>query len=203
MRVFFLLVLLAGLGASVGYPWVIKNMGGHDIGTWHVYDTANGFQPASVALKSTDAPINVDIEMTTENTPNLQGDGAVLTLVADTGGRTVLAQPLTFEAAKPRDVNPQFGERAYRDSAGVLSDVEDATYRFVVGPGDAEGVTVKSAELILRRQVLAADGRVQPVGYALTAIGFVGFVLAMTRRGGTPGNPNSQPPPPRWGRGAS
>ena len=34
------------------------------------------------------------------------------------------------------------------------------------------------------------------------AIGFIGFVLALRRGGGTPPNPNSQPPPPRWGRAA-
>lgn len=204
MRIFFFLILLGGLAASVGYPWMMKNAGSHDIGAWHAYDNVKGYQPIDVPLKSSDAPINVEIEITTEGAPNLRGNGAVLTLVADTGGRTVLAQPVTFETSKPRDVNPQFGEKVYRDSAGTIATVEDATYRFVVGPGDAEGVTVKSAELFLTTQTMAPDGRVQPIGYALTAIGFIGFVLAMTKRGsGNPPNPNSQPPQRRWGRGGT
>ena len=204
MRVLFFLIFLAGLAAGFGYPWAVRNVGGHDLGTWHIYDAVKGYQPAEVTLKSGDAPVNVEIEMTTQGTPNLQGSGAVLTLVADSGGRTVLAQPLTFATSKPRDTNPQLQEKIYRDSAGVIDKVEDASYRFTVGPGDAEGVTVKSAELILRSQTMAVDSRVQPIGFALTAIGFIGFVLALTRRGGgTPSNPNSQPPPKRWGRGAA
>ncbi|GLS32377.1 hypothetical protein SAMN04488498_11756 [Mesorhizobium albiziae] len=204
MRVLFFLIFLIGLAAGFGYPWAVRNVGGHDLGTWHVYDAVKGYQPAEVALKSGDAPVNVEIEMTTQGTPNLQGSGAVLTLVADSGGRTVLAQPLTFATSKPRDTNPQLQEKIYRDSAGVIDTVEDASYRFTVGPGDAEGVTVKSAELILRSQTMAVDSRVQPIGFALTAIGFIGFVLALTRRGGgTPSNPNSQPPPKRWGRDAA
>ena len=202
MRVFFFLVFLVGLAAGVGYPCAIRNFGGRDIGSWNVYDSVKGYQPAEVPLKPTDAPVNVTIEMTTAGMPNLGGNGAVLTLVADTGGRTMLAQPLTFETAKPRDTNPQLQEKVYRESAGVISEVEDATYRFVVGPGDAEGISVKSADLILRSETMAIDGRVQPVGFALTAIGFIGFVLAWTRRG-PPSNPNSQPPPRRWGRGAT
>ncbi len=204
MRVLFFLIFLAGLAAGFGYPWAVRNVGGHDLGTWHIYDAVKGYQPAQVTLKSGDAPVNVEIEMTTQGTPNLQGSGAVLTLVADSGGRTVLAQPLTFATSKPRDTNPQLQEKIYRDSAGVIDTVEDASYRFTLGPGDAEGVTVKSAELILRSQTMAVDSRVQPIGFALTAIGFIGFVLALTRRGGgTPSNPNSQPPPKRWGRGAA
>jgi hypothetical protein len=39
----------------------------------------------------------------------------------------------------------------------------------------------------------------------MMAVGFIGFVLSLRGRGdgGTPPNPNSQPPPPRWGRGAA
>jgi hypothetical protein len=204
MRIFFFLVFLIGLAAGVGYPWVLENVAARDVGSWHVYDNVKGYQPVEVPLKSGNAPLRVEVEMTTEGQPNLRGNGTVLTLVADAGGRTILAQPLTFETAKPRDTNPQTQEKVYRDSAGVIGEVEDATYRFVVGPGDAEGVTVKSAELILRTETLPADARIQPAGFVLTAIGFIGFVLAWRRRGGgTPSNPNSQPPARRWGRGGA
>lgn len=201
MRVFFFLVFLAGLAASVGYPWAMRNVGGHDIGTWHVYDSALGNQITTVPLQASDAPVNVEVEITTSGTPNFAGGGAVLTLVVDSGGRTVLAQPVTFATSKPRDTNPQLQEKIYRDSAGVIDTVADGPYRFTIGAGDAEGVAVKSAELILRSGPKAIDGRVQPVGFALTAIGFIGFVLAW--RGRTPSNPNSQPPARRWGRGGT
>jgi hypothetical protein len=203
-RIFFFLVLLAGLGLGFGYPYLVENLGGHDLGNWRLYEESQGYQPVDVDLKASDAPVRVLVEMSTVGQPVLNGDGAVLTLTADHESRTVLAETLAFEEARPRETNPQTQERIYRDNAGLIPEVEDGTYRFTLGPGDAEGVTVKSAELILRSEVAAPDGRVQPAGYVLTAVGFIGFVLAMRRRGGgTPPNPNSQPPAPRWGRRGS
>jgi hypothetical protein len=204
MRIFFFLVFLIGLAAGIGYPWIMENVSGRDVGSWQVYDDVEGYQPVDVPLKSADAPLAVEVEMVTEGQPDLSGDGAVLTLVADAGGRTVLAQPLTFKTARPRDINPQMQEKAYRESAGVIGELDEATYRFIVGPGDAEGVVVKSVALILRTEILPADGRIQPAGFVLAVIGFVGFVLAWRRRSdGTPSNPNSQPPARRWGRGGT
>ena len=48
----------------------------------------------------------------------------------------------------------------------------------------------------------ACDERVQPVGFSLMAIGFIGLVLALRARPRRPQNPNSQPPPPA-GAGAA
>ncbi len=59
---------------------------------------------------------------------------------------------------------------------------------------------MRSVDLILRRGAAKLDARIQPVGFALMAIGFIGLVLAL-RAGRRNKNPNSQPPP-RWGRGS-
>jgi hypothetical protein len=112
----------------------------------------------------------------------------------------VLAEMLTFNEAKPQEKSPQLREKIYRDEAGVIVDIEDGDYTFTVGRGDAEDIQIQSVELVLRGGAGAVDPRAQPVGYALSAIGFIGLVLAL-RRGKRERNPNSQPPPPRWGRG--
>ena len=52
------------------------------------------------------------------------------------------------------------------------------------------------------RHGIEADGRAQPIGFSLMAIGFVGLVLSLKRGRSHQENPNSQPPAPRWGRGA-
>jgi hypothetical protein len=204
MRMFFFLVLLAGLALGFGYPLAIEKLAARKLGVWHAYDNASGFQPLDVPLKAGDAPVRVSVEMVTVGQPKLTGNGAILTLTADVGGRTVLAEPLTFEGAKPRDTNPQTDERAYRTSVGVIDEVENATYTFTFGPGDAEDVSVSSADLVLQSELLASGNRIRPAGFVLAAIGFIGLMLALTRRGGgAPPNPNSQPPPRRWGRGGS
>lgn len=199
MRVFFFLILLIGTAIGIGYPYVILNFSAHDIGKWRVYDAVTGSLPAHPQLTENDAPLRVVVDMTTTGARNLPSEQAVLTLTASSGGRTVLAEALSFSDATPREVNPQTQERVFRDTAGILDTVASGDYLFTLGLGDAEGISIRYVDLILRREPIL-DERLQPAGFALMAVGFIGFVLAM-RRGGKAENPNSQPPRPRWGRG--
>jgi hypothetical protein len=202
MRALFLLILLAGIGAALGYPWAVNNFAGAEIGRYPAYARGGPFTPVSVDLEAGDAPVRVLVDMTALGQTNMQTDRTALTLTAATGGATVLADTLTFASTTARDVNPQLQERIYRDTAGLIDPVKPGTYVFTLGPGDAEDIVIKSVDLILRREAVAVDARIQPVGYALMAVGFIGLVLAFRRRkaAAEERNPNSQPPPPRWGR---
>lgn len=190
MRLLFLLILLAGVGIGAIYPWTLRNFSGAEIGTWRVYQDGQ-FRPQDVPLKSTDAPVRVLVDRT------------VLTLTAAHDGKTALAATLKFTGnPKPREQSPQITDRIFRDEAGLLPEVSDGVYTFTVGQGDADDIQIKAVDLVLRSGVKAIDPRLQPIGFSLIAIGFIGLVLAFRhRRGGRPENPNSQPPPPRWGRG--
>jgi hypothetical protein len=132
----------------------------------------------------------------------------VLTLTVSSGGKTVLAAPLTFEDAVARDDTPQTPQMIYRTLAGVIETVEaDAPpYTFTIGRGDADEIDIARVDLLLQRAAQKVDPRAIPVGYIVLAVGAILFVLSF-RGGGSapPANPNSQPPPPpsRWGRGAS
>src|SRR5690606_20114045 len=140
------------------------------------------FRPVTVALSSADEPVRVLVDMTAVAPPEFALGRTVLTLTATTGGRTVLAETLSFNEAKPQERSPQLREKIYRDEAGILTDIEPGDYIFVVGQGDAEDIQIRSVDLILRRGAGALDPRLQPVGFALTAIGFIGLVLSMRRR---------------------
>lgn len=201
MRIFFFLVLLAGIGLGIAYPWAAANLAGNEIATLELDRSASGFEPAEAALDPSEAPVRVHVEMTA---PRFQPseEGRVLTLTASTGGRTVLAETLDFAGESPRQESPQASEATYRDLAGMIDPVDGDVYIFTAGPGDAEGVEIGAVRIVLRSGGLPLDPRAPPVGYALIAIGFIGFVLALMR-GRRPKNPNSQPPRPRWGRGAS
>ncbi|MCX7304708.1 MAG: hypothetical protein NTV73_10270 [Hyphomicrobiales bacterium] len=200
MRAFFLLLVIGGIGASFVYPWAITSFSGHEIGTWRVYESGGAFSPVVTKLAAADAPVRVLVDMIAVAPPEFAQSSTVLTVTAATGGRTVLAEPVSFFEAKPQEKSPQLREKAYRDEAGVISEIADGDYSFVVGQGDAEDIRIKSVDLVLRGGAATVDARAQPLGYAATAIGFIGLVLAM-RRGRRERNPNSQPPPPRWGRG--
>jgi hypothetical protein len=201
MRVLLFLVFLIGLAVGVGYPYVIRNFSGHEIGTWRVYDQGAGFKPADAKLAATDAPVRVVVDLTAIAAPTVKDRQSALTVTVATGGRTILAETLNFSKAKVIDDSPQTAEKIYRDQAGVISDVTDGDYTFTVRPGDADNIDMVSVDLVLLGGAGAYDERAQPIGLTLMAVGFIGFVLAMRRRGQPPQNPNSQPPKPRWGRG--
>jgi hypothetical protein len=202
MRTIFFLILLAGAGAAFGYPRYVTNFSGREIGTWPVFERGGQFQPVTTRLSRDDEPVRVLVDMTAVAPPEFAQAGTALTITASTGdGRTVLAEPLSFSEAKPQEKSPQLREKIYRDEAGILTDITGGDYTIVVGQGDAEGIQIRSVDLILRAGAGAIDPRAEPVGYALLAIGFIGLVLSLRRRRGE-SNPNSQPPPPRWGRGA-
>lgn len=202
VRLIFFLLLLGGLAAAA-VPWVSDELLARSIGRWPVYDNVTGFLPAQTSLKAADAPLAVVVDMTTVGPTDLQADRAVLTMTATVDGRTVMAEALTFADVAARDTNPQTAEKVFRQQAGVLEEITTGSYLFEFGMGDAEGVTVRRVELSLKRFGVAYDPRLQPGGFAAIAIGFIGLVLSF-RRGSDkpPNNPNSQPPPPRWGRNA-
>ena len=201
MRSLFLLILLAGTGLGIIYPWATTNFSGHEIGTYRVYDRGGSFRPVDVALATADAPVRVLVDLTTLAPPVAQPARAILTMTASTRGETVLAQALNFYDTTPRERSPQLPDPVFRDDAGLIRDVKAGSYRFVVAQGDNDNVQIQRVDLILRSGAGEADIRAQPTGLSLMAVGFIGLVLSL-RRKRNPENPNSQPPAPRWGRGA-
>lgn len=201
MRFLFVLILLAGTGIGLIYPWAMTNFSGREIGTWRVYEQGR-FKPLTVSLSGRDAPVRVLVDLTARAERIVSQQRTVLTLTAASNGRTVLASTLQFNHSdNPRQVSPQLPDKIFRDEAGLISTVSPGPYVFTLGPGDAEDIPMRAVDLVLRSGVGETDRRARPVGLSLMAIGFIGFLLFRRSGGGRPENPNSQPPPPRWGRG--
>ncbi|TGQ51705.1 hypothetical protein EN836_22465 [Mesorhizobium sp. M1C.F.Ca.ET.193.01.1.1] len=202
MRLLSVLLLIAGAGIGVLYPWVMSNFSGHEIGTYRVYEGGR-FRPVTVQLKASDAPIRVLVDLTAKAERVASQQRTVLTLTAASGGRTAIASTLSFNHTdNPRQVSPQLPDKMFRDEAGVIEEVSPGPYVLTVGPGDADGIDMRAVDLVLRAGTGSIDERARPAGYALMGIGLVGLILSLVfgRGGGRPQNPNSQPPPPRWGR---
>ncbi|MER8637994.1 hypothetical protein [Mesorhizobium sp. M1365] len=203
MRSLFALILLIGTGIGVVYPWAMTNFSGREIGTWRVYDQGR-FKPVTVPLSARDGPLRLLVDLTARAERIVSQQRTVLTLTAATGGRTVLASTLQFNHSdNPRQVSPQLPDRIFRDEAGLIPTVTPGSYIFTVGSGDAEGIPMRAVDLVLRSGAGEVDRRARPVGFSLMAAGLVGLVLAFRFGGRRPENPNSQPPPPRWGRGSN
>ena len=206
MRFLFFLILLAGIAIGVVYPWAMTNFSGHEVGSYRVYEQGR-FKPETVTLSAGDAPVRVLVDLTARAERIVSQQRTILTLTAATGGKTVLASTLQFNHSdNPRQVSPQLPDKIFRDEAGVIDKVTPGPYVFTVGPGDADSIDMRAVDLVLRAGTGSVDERAQPAGYTLMGIGLAGLALSLVfgrRGGGRPQNPNSQPPPPRWGRNGS
>ncbi|TPJ55030.1 hypothetical protein [Mesorhizobium sp. B2-7-1] len=206
MRFLSVLLLIAGAAIGIFYPWAMSNFSGHAIGTYRVYESGR-FRPVTVQLAAGDAPVRVLVDLTARAERVAGQQRTVLTLTAASGGRTALASALSFNHTDtPRQASPQLPDKIFRDEAGVIDRVTPGPYVFAVGPGDADGIDMRAVDLILRAGTGSIDERAEPAGYTLMGVGLAGLVLSLVfgrRGGGRPQNPNSQPPPPRWGRNGS
>lgn len=203
MRFLFFLILLAGIAVGIVYPWAMTNFSGHEIGSYRVYEQGR-FKPVTVTLSAGDAPVRVLVDLTARAERIVSQQRTVLTLTAAAGSRTVLASTLQFNHSdNPRQVSPQLPDKIFRDEAGVIATVSPGAYLFTVGPGDADDIPMRAVDLVLRSGAGEIDNRARPVGYGLMAVGLIGFLLSLRFGGSRPENPNSKPPPPRWGRGSS
>jgi hypothetical protein len=201
MRIVFLIIFLIGAAVGFAYPWVGRNLAGHEIGTWRVKDGTADFRAVDAQLGSADAPVEAYVDMTASMRGPVEGQ-SVLTITAATQGRTVLARSLDLSEAEKLEESPQSLNQVWRLPAGTISEVEDGVYTFTVGTGDAEGVELRSVDLRLRGGGAAFDERAQPIGFSLMAVGFIGFMMSFRRARGN-GDGGQQPPKPRWGRGAA
>ncbi len=145
----------------------------------------------------TDTPLAIAVEMISRGPLRSDLQGAVLTVTAAEGGRTVLAEALDFKGVDGRITNPQTGEVAYRQRAGTVES-DGSGLQINVARGDAEGVDISSVTVIVEGTRGLRQPNLVPAGYILMIVGLVGFIAGFRKR--TPSNPNSSPPPPRWGR---
>ncbi len=196
MRLIFLAVLLVGVLLGLVYPWAESGRG-YDIGRWRAYDRASGFKPLELLLPTDQQQIVVRVEISTPQPVEDTGTRAVMTLAVSSNGRTELVHYFALDEAEPRVVSPQLPGRIYAAEAGVLYYPGEEPYTFTFGPGDVE-IDMATADLILIGGTRDIDEAVPPIGYGMMGIGFLGLLMTFRRRRD---NPNSQPPPPRWGRG--
>lgn len=197
MRILFLLIALAGVALGIVYPAVIDTMTGSEIGRFRVYERS-GFTKATAVLAEADAPVRAILEMTTPGVYTMPSAAAHLTLTATIGGKTVLAERVVFVSQQPPKDVPS--EQNLVAAAGTIDPVTPGPHLFVTALGDVDSLPMRSVDLVLKRNAQSPDQRAQPIGYMLIAIGVIGFILSLSRRGG--GKPD-EPPKPRWGREAA
>ncbi|MBX3529960.1 MAG: hypothetical protein KF849_05100 [Rhizobiaceae bacterium] len=197
IRSLFLILIVAGAGLGIAYPWLNARYGGYEIGTWRVFESG-GFTVAEARPALSEAPVIVSVDMVTRGPLRADRQGAVLTVTARSGGRTVLAQALDFDGVNARILNPQTGDAAYRTRVGSIASFAEDGLQIDVARGDDERANIVTVDVIVEASPSPIQPNAIPVGYVLLGIGFVGFIASFRAR--APKNPNSSPPPQKWGR---
>lgn len=193
LRIFFALVLVAGVALGIVYPRMSGNAEGEEIGRWRIYEAGTGLRTVEIGLEHA-RPLTVGAELRSGDTLSDGPDAAALTAVArDASGAEVLREPFSMTGAAVLE-SPQSRVQLYRAAAGIL-DVADGTYRFEIDMSDDIPSSLLTVDLVLGTVAEPLDPRLQPAGFVMMAIGVIGFVLALRRRRE---NPNSKPP--KWGR---
>jgi hypothetical protein len=199
MRFLCFLLILAGAALGFGYPWYMYNMSGAEIGSFRVYQRGGDFKPVDVVLSEDQAPVRVFVDMVPLQGYYPSQARTMLTLTASSGGRTVLASSLDYISSTEESKNLQNSDKIFRDTAGDIMTVSPGGYRFVVGEGDVEGLSLKTVNLVLRSNAEAADWRAVPAGIGMIALGILGLVAAGRTRRRLAAEEAAKP---KWGRDA-
>ena len=199
MRFVFLLMILIGAGLGIAYPWAASNVSGQEVGTWRVFERDSGFTPAQVTLATTETPVLTTVDLRADGALIRSDTKPLLTMNVTGDGEYVTSVVMDFTDADVRTINPQTGETGYRVEAERLHRVDHSHYVFEFGPGIAGVDRFNSIDLTVNAGAFDLDPRAIPAGFILMALGLIGFVASLFRRKRQ--NPNSSPPPPRWGRG--
>jgi hypothetical protein len=197
MRFVFLFLLVLGVVFGIGGPWMALNFSGEEIGTWRVYDRPGPYKPVTVALKAEDAPIRAFVDMQTIRNFIPTVSRTALTAVVTHNGKDVLVETLNYTGSKATNKGSPQGQQIYRDDIGDIDPAEDGDYRFVIGPGDFDGLEVAHVDLVLRKNASIVDGRILPAGIALIVISIAGLLFLRRRRKATT---PPVPPQSKWGR---
>lgn len=197
LRILFLLLTIAGILAGIAYPFVVQNFGGYEVARRFVPVANEGFRAVEIELNSVDSPVRVLVDYTSRSQVNAVMASAELEMVVSHDRSVVARERLRFVHSTPGEGSVQSGRYVYRATGGIVELPESGAYVFRFALVGETTLQPESVELIVMASAIEWDPRVQPVGYALMALGFVGFIIAMTQRSKT--RPAAKPRP-RWGR---
>ena len=182
MRFFGFLVLLAGLAIAFGYPYYQRVFNNFEIGTYRIYDEANGYQPVTVSMSSGDAPVEVKIRALARQEPLAAGSRVNIPLVANKDNVT-LATSVTVFSTPPGGYDPRTSSSlTMEDQAIRFTTLTGGVYTFIATAGDLQDIELQAVDLVLTGRVSATDTSWTGLGYSLLAIGGVAFLLGGRRR---------------------
>lgn len=190
------LMLAAGVVLGVVYPRLLQGEPGPELARWQAVDGEGRFVAAQANLSSPDGTALLTASLLVEGPLPASPQRQVLTVVvidefADQVGRASFG----FEVSGALQ-SPQTGVVRYQETVPLPGE-RFGPHRLVPEAGPDFPAGVISVEMVLNAAQHAVDPLMRPVGIGLAVLGAIAMLLGLRRRRD---NPNSQPPPPRWGR---
>lgn len=199
-RIFSILMLLMAIaGAVVAYQnsSLGKTPAGFTSHESQLFSREGGFAP--VRLPQVAVPLTLSLTMTIDGRFQAVAGEPVLELVATGDDTVVMRESVDFAHAREILASPQAPSATYRADIGKFGPTGARAYLASLTPVKTDGLSIEAINLIVTQAAEGADEGVMVTGLMMAVVGFVGFALTIRRR--REKNPNSQPPPPRWGRG--
>lgn len=184
IRAIFVIMIVAGIGLGLGYPWYMRHFTGDEIGRWTMLENRqSGFKVQEIRLETGDAPVRVFIDATPLKGYIPVERRSALTLAVSRDGHPVLSQGLDFASTsgsinsdRPQDGSP------LRQSAGDIDPVIPGNYAFRLVVGNTDGLQIAKADLVLRRGAEEADETYTTIGLVLGVLGVYGLMRTRLRR---------------------
>lgn len=201
MRIFLVLIMLAGLAAGFAYPSLTEVFGGEQLGEIRVFGPGAVDNP-EIVLTPSMAPVGINLRVTPPSgidRPVSNPAETAFELAVVRGGADIHRSVETFRwtfSANEGAREPTLDVKERR--AAVIALPESGGYGLSVTPVQPAQMPVAAVDVIIRTNVLPVDERVQPIGLLVFAAGFVGLVVSSRRRRR---RKTIEPKPPEWGRG--
>jgi hypothetical protein len=140
--------------------------------------------------------VRIGVEVVIRQTTNAGEGGFALLMIVLRDGAEFMRGAVELSGPSPVGGSVQSGRLSYRGAVVIDPAVPGA---YVVALEPTVGMTgePESVELVVTAPAIEWDPRLQPIGYVLIAVGFIGLVIAVAR----PGRRVAEKPPQRWGRG--
>lgn len=119
LRVVSAILIIAGIGLGIVMPLLSGLADRHELGRWPVFDRASGFRPQEIRVIPSGQTLRLLLRGRLNGPPASAGEGSILTVTAEAGGRTVLDVAVPASKIRPRLVDPQSGRLEYEVEARV------------------------------------------------------------------------------------
>ncbi len=191
-----LILLFGGVTLAAIYPRFAEEAVGREIARLPLLAAGAGFEEHTVTLPLDDGQVELRAVIRLSRAVPTGARQAVVQLVArDADGTILLTRPL--EVTGPgRLESPQTGVMVDSIPVGVL-EPRQGDIRITGAPGPDFSDDVLGVELVLEAARSGAWPHARPVGIGMIVAGTLFLFGSLHRRRE---NPNSSPPPHKWGR---